>query len=58
MLCKLIINRKGMFALPVMGSNGEVERYNAFHAAMIFRKSKDGKKYLWMNLLEVKTLLC
>ena len=35
------------FALPVFGSDGEVERYNVFHAAMIFRHSKDGKMYLY-----------
>ena len=41
------------FALPVFGSNGEVERYNVFHAAMIFRHAKDGKKYLY-DIMNIK----
>jgi hypothetical protein len=35
------------FALPVFASDGEVERYNVFHVAMILRHDKDGKKYLY-----------
>lgn len=35
------------FALPIFGSDGEVERYNVFHAAMIIRHAQDGKKYLY-----------
>jgi hypothetical protein len=35
------------FALPVFAGDGEVERYNVFHVAMILRHDKDGKKYLY-----------
>ena len=41
------------FALPVFGSDGEVERYNVFHAAMIFRHGEDGKKYLY-DIMNIK----
>ena len=41
------------FALPVFGNDGEVERYNVFHAAMIFRHAKDGKKYLY-DIMNIK----
>ncbi|WP_242856527.1 hypothetical protein [Butyrivibrio sp. AE2032] len=41
------------FALPVFGSDGEVERYNVFHAAMIFRHAQDGKKYLY-DIMNIK----
>ena len=41
------------FALPVFGSDGEIERYNVFHAAMIFRHAQDGKKYLY-DIMNVK----
>ncbi len=41
------------FALPVFASNGEVERYNVFHVAMILRHDKDGKKYLY-DIMNIK----
>ena len=41
------------FALPIFGNDGEVERYNVYHAAMIFRHAKDGKKYLY-DIMNIK----
>ena len=41
------------FALPVFAENGEVERYNVFHVAMILRHAKDGKKYLY-DIMNIK----
>lgn len=41
------------FALPVFGSDGEIERYNVFHAAMLFRHAQDGKKYLY-DIMNIK----
>lgn len=41
------------FALPVFASNGEVERNNVFHVAMILRHDKDGKKYLY-DIMNIK----
>lgn len=41
------------FALPVYSDNGEVERYNIFHASMIIRHANDGKKYLY-DILDIK----
>ena len=41
------------FALPVFADNGEVERYNVFHAAMLIRHANDGKLYLY-DILEIK----
>jgi hypothetical protein len=41
------------FALPVFGDNGEVERYNVFHASMLIRHANDGKLYLY-DVLEIK----
>lgn len=41
------------FALFVFDSNGEVERYNVFHVAMILRHAKDGKKYLY-DIMNIK----
>ena len=41
------------FALPVFTSDGEVERYNVFHVAMILRHDKDGRKYLY-DIMNVK----
>ena len=41
------------FALPIFGSDGEIERYNVFHAAMIFRHAQDGKKYLY-DIMNIK----
>lgn len=41
------------FALPVHADNGEVERYNVFHALMLMRKAGDGKLYLY-DITEIK----
>lgn len=41
------------FALPIILENGEVERYNVFHVAMVFRHSEDGKKYLY-DIMNIK----
>ncbi|MBO4458700.1 MAG: hypothetical protein J5802_13370 [Butyrivibrio sp.] len=41
------------FALPIFGSDDEVERYNVFHVAMIFRHAQDGKKYLY-DIMNIK----
>ncbi len=41
------------FALPVLGIDGEVERYNVFHVAMIIRHSDDNKKYLY-DIMNIK----
>ena len=35
------------FALPVYGNDGEIERYNVFHASMLIRHSNDEKLYLY-----------
>ena len=35
------------FALPILGIDGEVERYNVFHVALIIRHNKDDRKYLY-----------
>ena len=41
------------FALPVFAGDGEVERYNVFHVAMILRHDKDGMKYLY-DIMNIK----
>lgn len=41
------------FALPVYGEDGEVERYNVFHASMLIRHAADGKLYLY-DILDIK----
>ena len=41
------------FALPVYDDNGEVERYNVFHASMLVRHSNDGKMYLY-DVIDIK----
>ena len=41
------------FALPVFNDDGDIERYNVFHVAMIFRHAKDGKKYLY-DIMNIK----
>lgn len=41
------------FALPILAENGEVERYNVFHALMLIRCSHDGKKYMY-DIMEIK----
>lgn len=40
------------FALPVYG-DGEVERYNVFHASMLIRHSNDEKMYLY-DIIDIK----
>ena len=41
------------FALPVYDGNGELERYNIFHASMLVRHSNDGKMYLY-DVIDIK----
>ena len=41
------------FALPVFGENGEIERYNNFHAYLIIRHDLNGKKYLY-DIINIK----
>ena len=41
------------FALPVYTDNGEVERYNVYHASMLIRHANDGKMYLY-DILDIK----
>lgn len=41
------------FALPVFAEDGEVERYNVFHASMLIRHANDGRLYLY-DILEIK----
>ena len=41
------------FALPVYSDNGEVERYNVFHASLIIRHSADDKMYLY-DVIDIK----
>ena len=41
------------FAIPVYGGDGEVERYNVFHASMLIRHSNDGKMYLY-DVIDIK----
>ncbi len=41
------------FALPVYGDNGEIERYNVFHASMLIRHANDKKMYLY-DIIDIK----
>ena len=41
------------FGLSVYSENGEVERYNVFHASMLIRHSNDGKLYLY-DVIDIK----
>ena len=41
------------FALPVFNENGDIERYNVFHALMLMRHAKDDKIYLY-DIMEIK----
>ena len=41
------------FALPVYGLDGEMERYNIFHARLLIRHASGGKKYLY-DIMEIK----
>ena len=41
------------FALPVYDENGNIERYNVFHASILVRHSNDGKMYLY-DIIDIK----
>lgn len=41
------------FALPVFTEDGEIERYNVFHVALLVRHAKDGKRYLY-DIIKIK----
>ena len=41
------------FAIPVYGDNGDVERYNVFHASLLIRHANDGKRYLY-DIIDIK----
>ena len=41
------------FALPVFKDDGDIERYNFFHASLIVRHSEDNKLYLY-DILDIK----
>lgn len=41
------------FALPIYDADGEIERYNIFHATMIIRHANDGKMYLY-DVIDIK----
>ena len=41
------------FALPVYADNGEVERYNVFHASLLIRHAIDNKMYLY-DIIDIK----
>lgn len=41
------------FALPVYADDGEVERYNVFHASMLIRRDADGIMYLY-DIMDIK----
>ena len=40
-------------ALPVYGDDGEIERYNVFHASMLIRCASDEKMYLY-DIIDIK----
>ena len=41
------------FALPIFDENGEVLRYNVFHAELVIRHASDGKLYLY-DVINIK----
>ena len=41
------------FALPVYSEDGNVERYNIFHASLLIRHDNDGKMYLY-DVIDIK----
>lgn len=41
------------FALPVYGDDGEISRYNVFHASLVIRHASDGKMYLY-DIMDIK----
>ena len=41
------------FALPVFADDGQVERYNLYHASMLIRHASDNKLYLY-DVIDIK----
>lgn len=41
------------FALPVFNEDGEIDRFNVFHASLLIRHAADGRKYLY-DIMEIK----
>ncbi len=41
------------FALPVFTEDGDIERYNVFHVALLVRHAQDGKRYLY-DIIKIK----
>ena len=41
------------FALPIFDEDGEIVRFNVFHAALLVRHARDGKKYLY-DIMKIK----
>lgn len=41
------------FAVPVYGEDGLIERYNVFHASLLFRHANDKKMYLY-DIIDIK----
>lgn len=41
------------FAIPVYGVDGLIQRYNVFHASLLFRHANDGKMYLY-DVIDIK----
>ncbi len=41
------------FALPVFSEDGNVERYNVFHASLLIRHDNSGKMYLY-DVIDIK----
>ncbi|QFJ54796.1 hypothetical protein [Pseudobutyrivibrio xylanivorans] len=44
---------ESFFAMPVFDIEGDIERYNVYHVAMIIRHASDGKKYLY-DIINIK----
>ena len=40
-------------AVPVYSEDGNVERYNIFHASLLIRHDNDGKMYLY-DVIDIK----
>ena len=41
------------FALPIYGTDGDIERYNVFKCRLLIRHASSGKKYLY-DVMEIK----
>lgn len=41
------------FALPIYRDDGQIVRYNTFHASMLIRHARDGKIYLY-DIIDIK----